>query len=155
MEVNEAQKSRLLEKLRNFYGEGGLDGKTFGIWGLAFKPNTDDIREAPSLVVIKHLLASGAKVQAFDPVAMENVKKYYPELKITFTETMYEAAHQADALLIVTEWNEFRTPDLERLKGELKEPVIMDGRNVFELEDVRSAGFYYDSIGREPVDGRS
>lgn len=155
MDVNEAQKERLLDKLHAYFGEGGLSGKKFALWGLAFKPNTDDVREAPALVIARRLLAEGASVSAFDPEAMESVQKYHPDLKITYTTSMYAALEEADALLIVTEWNEFRTPEFGRIKQTLKAPLVFDGRNVYDLETMLSEGFYYASIGRKTVDGRA
>ncbi|MFO0399193.1 MAG: UDP-glucose dehydrogenase family protein [Sphingobacteriia bacterium] len=153
MEVNQRQKSVIVEKIKAVLGDN-LQGKHFALWGLAFKPNTDDIREAPSLVIIQALQALGAEVVAFDPEAMAAVQKYYPQLGIRYAEDMYRALEQADALLIVTEWNEFRGADLQRVKKALKIPVIFDGRNVFDTEDAEAAGFLYHSIGRLPVDGR-
>lgn len=154
MSVNEAQKARMFEKLAVFFADGGLKGKRIAVWGLAFKPETDDIREAPALVLIQRLLAVGAKVSAFDPVAIPSVQKLHPELEVDFKDDKYDATEGADALLIVTEWNEFRTPNLEKLKSKMAAPIIFDGRNVFELEELEKAGFYYNSIGRTVVDGR-
>ena len=150
MKVNEAQKHVLVEKMISAYGDD-LTGKTFGVWGLAFKPNTDDIREAPSLVIIKRLLDMGAKIKAYDPEAMEVVQTYYPQLEIEYVDNQYEAAMGVDALVIVTEWNEFRAPDFDRIKAGLKAPVIFDGRNVYELDRVESLGFTYHSIGRKSI----
>ncbi len=154
MTVNEEQKARMFEKLAVFFADGGLKGKRIAVWGLAFKPETDDIREAPALVLIQRLLNVGAEVAAFDPVAIPSVQKLHPELEVDFKDDKYDAAEGADALLIVTEWNEFRTPNLEKLKSKMAAPVIFDGRNVFELEELQKAGFYYNSIGRSVVDGR-
>jgi UDPglucose 6-dehydrogenase len=150
MQVNEAQKSVIVEKIISSFGTD-LSGKTFGVWGLAFKPNTDDIREAPALVIIQKLLEMGAKVKAYDPEAMEAVQTYYPQLEIEFAENMYQAVGGADALLIVTEWNEFRAPDFDRIKQSLKAPLIFDGRNVYDLETIEAVGFTYHSIGRRSI----
>lgn len=150
MKVNKAQKSRMVEKIVDAYGDD-LSGKTFGVWGLAFKPNTDDIREAPALVIIKKLLEKGAKIKAYDPEAMEAVQTYYKELAIDYCDNQYEAAVGVDALLIITEWSEFRAPDFDRIKGGLNAPVIFDGRNVYEVETMEEMGFTYISIGRKAV----
>lgn len=150
MKVNYSQKELLVEKIVSHYGSD-LSGLTFGVWGLAFKPNTDDIREAPALVIIEKLLAMGASVKAYDPEAMESVQTYYPQLPIEYTHNMYEAAIGVDALLLVTEWNEFRAPDFDKIKAGLKKPIIFDGRNVYEVESMESLGFTYHSIGRKSV----
>ncbi len=149
MKVNNTQKSILVEKIVSHYGED-LTGFNFAIWGLAFKPNTDDIREAPSLVIIQELLDKGAKVKAFDPEAMPSVQAY-TNLDIEYSKDRYEVLNGADALIIVTEWNEFRTPDFEKIKSSLKRPIIFDGRNVYELDTVKDYGFTYFSIGRKSV----
>ncbi|MEI6950852.1 UDP-glucose/GDP-mannose dehydrogenase family protein, partial [Paraflavisolibacter sp. H34] len=120
------------------------------LWGLAFKPNTDDIREAPALEIIDHLVAAGATVKAFDPEAMPNVKALIGD-KIAFAASQYEALEGADALIIATEWNEFRTPDFSKLQSALKQPVVFDGRNLFEVASMEEKGFYYESIGRPSV----
>ncbi|MEI6949314.1 UDP-glucose/GDP-mannose dehydrogenase family protein, partial [Paraflavisolibacter sp. H34] len=120
------------------------------LWGLAFKPNTDDIREAPALEIIDHLVAAGATVTAYDPEAMPNVKALVGD-KIVFAASAYEALEGADALIIATEWNEFRTPDFSKLQGSLKQPVVFDGRNLFEVAAMEEKGFYYESIGRPSV----
>jgi UDPglucose 6-dehydrogenase len=153
MEVNERQKSVIIQKVQQVFGND-LKGKKFAMWGLAFKPNTDDIREAPALVIINALKQLGAEVVAFDPEAMAAVKKYYPNLGISYADSMVAALDGADALMVVTEWNEFRGADLKQVKAKLKTPVIFDGRNVFEPEEAQQAGFLYYSIGRLPVDGR-
>ena len=150
MEVNENQKKHLLPKILSFFGNN-LAGKKIALWGLAFKPNTDDIREAPSLKLIKELTAAGATIVAFDPEAMPNVKREIGD-KIGYADNQYEALESADALLIATEWSEFRTPDFARIKGLMKQPVIFDGRNLFELYQMKDRGFYYESIGRKKVD---
>jgi len=149
MEVNALQKQFFISKINAYYN-GHLSGKKFAVWGLAFKPNTDDIRDAPALEVIDFLLNSGAAVTAFDPEAMENVKKEYNS-KISFAENQYEALAGADALVICTEWNEFRTPEFEKISSGLKEKVIFDGRNLYDIESMELLGFYYESIGRKKV----
>jgi UDPglucose 6-dehydrogenase len=152
MKVNSVQKGILLKKLRRFF-KNDLAGRTIAVWGLAFKPNTDDIREAPALVIIEQLLAAGARVQAFDPEAMENVRALYGD-RIVFAETMYDALANADCLTIMTEWSEFRTPDFERMATLLSEPVIFDGRNVYDLDQLKEHGFHYESMGRPRVKGK-
>ncbi len=149
--VNDAQKHTLIKKLEAYFGGSEqLKGKRFALWGLSFKPNTDDIREAPSLVVIEELLKRGASLAAFDPEAMENVRKLY-DGKVIFTVSPYDALIGADALIIVTEWNEFRNPDFNKMKITLKDPLIFDGRNVYDIEKMRQLGFKYFSIGRPAV----
>lgn len=149
--VNYAQKRVLIQKLEtSFGGSENLKGKRFALWGLSFKPNTDDIREAPSLVVIEELLKRGASIAAFDPEAIENTRKLY-DGKITFAASQYDALENANALIIVTEWNEFRNPDFEKIKQALKEPLIFDGRNVYDIEKMKQLGFKYFSIGRPSV----
>lgn len=150
MEVNETQKGIMVDKIFAHYGTEDLTGKTFGVWGLAFKPNTDDIREAPALVIIKRLLDAGARIKAYDPEAMEAVAKY-TDLDISYTDSIYAAAVEVDALLVITEWNEFRTPDMDRIKTSMKAPLIFDGRNVYALNEMSDAGFTYYSIGRSAV----
>ena len=144
--VNDLQKKILLPRI-DAYFKGNLKNKTIAIWGLAFKPETDDIREAPSLYVIDELLAKGAKVQAFDPEAMENVRKKLGDT-ITFGTNMYDVLDYADALIICTEWSIFRTPDFEKMKKKLKNHVIFDGRNLYDTQEIKDEGFYYSSIGR-------
>lgn len=148
MDVNERQKLHLIPKVSSYFG-GELAGKHFALWGLAFKPNTDDIREAPALYMIDALLEAGATVSAFDPEAMPNVKAIYGD-RINFAENQYDALENADALLIATEWNEFRTPDFLRIVKSLKNKAIFDGRNLFDVDAVRELGFHYESIGRAP-----
>lgn len=150
MKVNERQKGVMVERIIKHYGTTDLTGKTFAVWGLAFKPNTDDIREAPALVIIKRLLEMGAKVKAYDPEAMSSVQKY-TDLDIEYADSMYNAIPGADALLIITEWNEFRTPDFGRIKSSLKEPLVFDGRNIYDLDAMEQDGFTYYSIGRRSV----
>lgn len=150
MDVNQRQKLRLVEKMNKYY-DGNLSGKVVAMWGLAFKPNTDDIREAPALEAIDQLLEAGATVQAFDPEAMDNVKAIYGD-KITFVNSKYDATKGADCLAIVTEWNEFRTPDFGELKQQLSDRVIFDGRNLYDLNIAQDAGLAYMSIGRSDMD---
>jgi UDPglucose 6-dehydrogenase len=148
-ELNEVQKEVLVSKLISYYN-GKLSSKKFAIWGLAFKPNTDDMREAPSIAIINSILKLGGAVVAYDPVAMENTKAIFGD-KIKYAENEYAACADADAILILTEWNEFRNPDFERLKQLLREPVLFDGRNLFEPKDIEELGFDYFSIGRKAV----
>ena len=149
MKVNGIQKGVLTKKIKKYY-KNELEGKTIAVWGLAFKPNTDDIREAPALVIIDELLQLGAKVRAFDPEAMENVKVIYGD-RITYCKTMYDTLEGADSLAIMTEWGEFRAPDFERMGTLLREKVIFDGRNLYDLDTVKEHGFNYQSIGRPKV----
>ncbi len=149
MEVNDRQKLVLGRKIRNYFGSD-LSGYTFAIWGLAFKPETDDIRDAPSLELIKELLAAGAKLRVFDPEAMANVQQIFGD-KIHFAKDMYDAVEGASALIVVTEWSEFRNPDFDRIHEILKHPAIFDGRNVYSLEKMQGLGFYYESMGRKIV----
>jgi UDPglucose 6-dehydrogenase len=149
MQVNENQKIHLLSKIKSYF-KNKLKGKKIAIWGLAFKPNTDDIREAPALRIIKELLYEGASVVAYDPEAMANVKRELGD-KISYSENQYAALEDADALVIATEWSEFRTPDFNKIKALLKDPVIFDGRNLFELYQMEECGFYYESVGRRVI----
>ena len=149
MEVNTLQKEILLDKIFSHFGED-LAGKTFAMWGLAFKPNTDDVREAPAQSIIKRLLTAGAKVTAFDPEGMDSFRKY-TRLDIAYVKNRYEALEGADALLIVTEWSEFRSPDFEKVRKSLKEAIIFDGRNIFNLDEMAKLGFDYYSIGRKTI----
>jgi UDPglucose 6-dehydrogenase len=151
MQVNEDQKTALMPKILKHYNDP-IKGKHFAVWGLAFKPDTDDIREAPALYMIDALLAAGATVAAFDPEAMNNVKKLKGD-SIRYATDEYDALQGADALILCTEWSEFRNPDLDRVKGALKRPVIFDGRNLYELETMKEKGFTYVSIGRNVVNG--
>ncbi|HEX2658816.1 MAG TPA: UDP-glucose/GDP-mannose dehydrogenase family protein [Polyangia bacterium] len=146
VDVNERQKRVLGEKILKHFGSN-LAGKRIALWGLAFKPGTDDIREAPALVLIEQLLAAGAEVVGTDPVAMPAVRKQLGD-RIRFEESNYAAAAGADALVLVTEWNEFRRPSFERLKADMRQPVIFDGRNIWSPSEVRAAGFTYYGIGR-------
>lgn len=149
MDVNYIQKKVLVQKVKQYY-KGDLKGKKFAMWGLAFKPETDDIREAPALYIIDELLKEGASIMAFDPEAMPNVRKLIGD-KISYAVNRYEALEDADALLVVTEWPVFRTPDFDFMKEKLKAPVIFDGRNLYDLERMKEGGFYYNSIGRKVV----
>ncbi|HVW06399.1 MAG TPA: UDP-glucose/GDP-mannose dehydrogenase family protein [Vicinamibacterales bacterium] len=145
-DVNEAQKLRLLTRVDKHFGKK-LKGRTLAVWGLAFKPRTDDMREAPAVPIIEGLLARGAKVQAFDPEATHVAKRIFKS-RITYARNSYDALKGADALLVVTEWNEFREPDFGRMKKLLKAPVIFDGRNIYDPAQIRALGFTYSSIGR-------
>jgi len=147
--VNLNQKQRLVERIRQHYGER-IKGLLLAVWGLAFKPRTDDMREAPSIVIIKKILESGAKVRAYDPVAMENAKRIFGK-QISYGQNPYQTLEGASGLVIVTEWSEFRRPNFEKIKQLLKEPVIFDGRNLFEPKKMKELGFDYYSIGRMPV----
>jgi UDPglucose 6-dehydrogenase len=144
--TNERQKLRLPAMAQKHFGE--LSGKTFAIWGLAFKPRTDDMREAPAVTILEVLLGKGARLQAYDPVAMERARRYFGA-RVTFAPGPYEAVEGADALFVVTEWSEFRTPDLERVKTVMREPVVFDGRNVFDPGEMKELGFTYYGIGRQ------
>jgi UDPglucose 6-dehydrogenase len=144
--ANERQKHRLFEKLSDAL-EGDLKGKRIALWGLAFKANTDDMRESPALVLIEELLAAGATVVAHDPAAIHETQRRIGD-RIAYAESNHEAALGADALVIVTDWNEYRFPDFERLKAELRRPIVVDGRNLYEPEKMRAAGFVYRSVGR-------
>ena len=143
--VNEAQKSRLVEKMTAHFTT--LEGKTVALWGLAFKPRTDDMREAPSITVADGVLAAGGRVVAYDPRAMETARKVM-DARVTFATNAYEALRGADALAIATEWHEFREPDFDRMRSLMRSPVIFDGRNLFALDQMRAEGFTYVSIGR-------
>ncbi len=149
MEVNRIQKSIMVQKIKSYFGNQ-LKGKTIAIWGLAFKPNTDDIREAPALYIINELLAAGALIKAFDPEAMPNIKTIYNG-QVTLVEDMYDAVKGADALAIVTEWNEFRAPDFKKVVASLGAKAIFDGRNLYDPEQMKELGVYYESIGRNKV----
>jgi len=153
MSVNEKQKTIIVPKIKDFYG-GSVKGRHFALWGLAFKPDTDDIREAPALYVINELLAAGATVTAFDPEAMENVKLRVGD-RITYADDQYEALNGADALIIATEWSVFRSPDFDVMAEKLKQKVVFDGRNLYELGTLEELGFYYSSIGRMTVNPKA
>ena len=143
--VNATQKARLVNRMEEHFGD--LNGRTIALWGLAFKPRTDDMREAPAIVVIESLLAKGATVRAYDPEASDTARRQFGA-RITICETGYDALNGADALAIVTEWNEFREPDFKRMRQLLKSPVVFDGRNIYSPEHMRALGFRYVSIGR-------
>ena len=147
IDVNAKQKTAIIPKIKTYF-KNDLKGKKFAIWGLAFKPETDDIREAPALYIIDELLSAGAEVLAFDPEAMPNVQRKLGD-SISFAESMYDAIDGADALVICTEWSIFRTPNFNKLKDLLKNPVIFDGRNLYDVNDMIEQGFYYNSIGRK------
>lgn len=149
MQVNEAQKTVLFPKIKNYF-KGDLKGKKIAVWGLAFKPDTDDIREAPALYMIEELLKAGANVSAFDPEAMENVQKTIGNT-IQYCENEYQTLENADALLICTEWGIFRNPDFGKIKSLMNDAVIFDGRNLFDIDEMTGKGFYYSSIGRNLV----
>ncbi|MFT4525157.1 MAG: UDPglucose 6-dehydrogenase [Bacteroidia bacterium] len=149
MEVNENQKTIIVPKIKSYF-DGDLKGRKFAMWGLAFKPDTDDIREAPALYIIKALLDAGATVTAFDPEAMDNVRMTLGE-DIQFAENEYDALFDADALVICTEWSVFRSPDFDLLANGMKDKVIFDGRNLYDLDHMRGLGFHYASIGRATV----
>jgi UDPglucose 6-dehydrogenase len=147
--VNMRQKRLIPERVKQHFGKD-LSGKRFAVWGTAFKPRTDDMREAPSLVVVEELLAAGAQCQVHDPEALENARKYFGD-RVTYHKTNYAALKDADALLILTEWNEFRRPNFQRIKSELKQPVIFDGRNLYDPDLMKALEIRYYSVGRHPV----
>jgi UDPglucose 6-dehydrogenase len=149
MQVNEDQKTILLPRIKNFF-RGDLQGKKIAVWGLAFKPDTDDIREAPALYMIRALLEAGAEVHAYDPEAIENVKAVFGE-QISYGNDEYAVLHNAAALLICTEWGIFRNPNFTAIKDLMADAVIFDGRNLYELEEMNKLGFYYSSIGRHTI----
>jgi UDPglucose 6-dehydrogenase len=149
MKVNEEQKTVLIPKIKNYF-RGDLKSKKIAIWGLAFKPDTDDIREAPALYIIDELLSLGAEIVAYDPEAIENVKSIVGD-KISYSNDEYSALENADALVICTEWGIFRNPDFEKITSLLKDRVIFDGRNLFDLNEMNERGFYYSSIGRSII----
>ncbi len=149
IDANEMQKTVIVHKMRDYYN-GNLKGKKIALWGLAFKPDTDDIREASALYIIDELLKDGVSITAFDPEAMKNVKNVWGD-KIAYTDNQYDALKDADALLIATEWSVFRTPEFDKMTSLLKEKVIFDGRNLYDLQQMKDLGFYYNSIGREIV----
>ena len=144
-EANHGQKRHLFERLKQHW-KGDFSGKSVGMWGLSFKPRTDDIREAPALVLIELLQKAGCKVKAFDPAAMDATRRVVDD-KVTLCKGMYEAAEGTDALMVVTEWNEFRNPDFERLKSIMRRPAIFDGRNLYDGKELREMGFHYSGIG--------
>lgn len=146
LDVNDAQRRMMVDRISDYF-DGDLDGKTVSIWGLAFKPNTDDIREAPSHIIIRELLERGAAVQAFDPEAIETTREVFGDA-ITYAGGMYDALDGADVLLICTEWHEFRRPDFEKVQDALAEPTIFDGRNLYDVKRMAEMGFEYYSVGR-------
>jgi UDPglucose 6-dehydrogenase len=150
MDVNQVQKIKIIEKMISYY-KGDLKGKKFALWGLAFKPETDDIREAPALYIIDELLNAGAEVVAYDPEAMDNVERLLGD-KISFADNPYDALQGADALIIATEWQLFRNPDYELMEQNLKSKVIFDGRNLYDLQKMIDLGYYYNSIGRKIIE---
>ena len=150
LKVNQEQKTILFPKIKNFF-RGDLSGKKIAVWGLAFKPDTDDIREAPALFMIEALLDAGANISAYDPEALPNVKNSLGN-KIDYASDEYSALSGADALLICTEWGIFRNPDFTRMKSLMKDAVLFDGRNLFEIGEMNDKGFYYCSIGRNVIE---
>jgi UDPglucose 6-dehydrogenase len=149
IKVNDLQKKILIPRIESFFNHN-LKGKTIAVWGLAFKPETDDIREAPSLYMIDELLKRGAKIKVFDPEAIENVKRKYGN-KLYYASNMYDATNEVDALIISTEWSIFRTPNFSKLREHMNKAVIFDGRNLYDIEDMINEGFYYSSIGRNTI----
>jgi UDPglucose 6-dehydrogenase len=147
--VNQRQKTVLMPRISAYF-KGNLKERTIAVWGLAFKPETDDIREAPSIDMMEALLSQGARLQVFDPEAMENIRGLFGD-RLDYANSMYDALEGADALLICTEWSIFRNPDMDRIKSLLASPAIFDGRNLYNTEDMEAAGFHYDSIGRKQV----
>jgi len=146
MKINQIQKLVLVEKIKKYFGQD-LSGKHFALWGLSFKPDTDDIREAPALYIINALTKAGATIKAFDPEAMKNVKNKIGD-KIAYADSFYDALEGADALLIATEWAQFRSPDFDVIEKRLKQKIIFDGRNLYDPKEIKELGFYYESIGR-------
>ena len=154
-DVNTAQKSILLKKIVARFGED-LSGKRFALWGLAFKPGTDDMREAPSRVVMEGLWSKGATVTAYDPVAMQETQRIYGEHEyLHYAESPMNALEDADALIIVTEWKAFKSPDFDVVKSKLKNAIIFDGRNLFEPEEIKALGIEYHGIGRDRMKNRN
>ncbi|MGV8944827.1 MAG: UDP-glucose dehydrogenase family protein [Lutibacter sp.] len=148
--VNKFQKKSLIPKVKRYFNNK-IEGKKIGLWGLAFKPNTDDVREAPAIDIINELLLAGVEITAYDAEAMPNTKKIYGN-QITFCKSAYEVLENVDCLLINTEWREFYSPDFAKMKSLMKSPVIFDGRNIFDLELMKTNGFHYESVGREIVE---
>jgi UDPglucose 6-dehydrogenase len=149
-EVNRAQKMLMVEKVKHYYGTDNLKDKMFAVWGLSYKPETDDVRESPAAQIIDGLLKQGAKVVTYDPIAEKAFERMY-SLPVEYSEDMYECLTGADALILVTEWHQFRRPEFVRMKQLMAKPVIFDGRNQFQPEYIRERGFAYISIGRKPV----
>lgn len=150
MEVNALQKGILVRKIRARMG-ADLSGKKIAVWGISFKPDTDDIRDAPSIDIMKQLIGMGAEITAYDPEGMENARRQHPDLKISYADNAYEALNGADALVIATEWAQFRSPEFEQLSSRMKQKLIFDGRNIFSLSTMRELGFEYYSIGRKSI----
>lgn len=144
MDINRDQRIRVVQKLRNILGT--LEDKLIGLLGLSFKPNTDDMREAPSIEIVHLLQNERARVKAYDPAAMENAKRILKD--VTYCSSPYEVAEGSDALIVVTEWNEFRQLDMARIKGAMRQPVLIDGRNIYDPQKMREMGFIYRGIGR-------
>jgi UDPglucose 6-dehydrogenase len=151
MHANERQKLVIPHKVLTYFKDE-IEGLTFAVWGLAFKDNTDDVRESPALTIIKKLIMDGAKINAFDPQANEPTRRELGDNNINYFEDEYEALSGADALIIATNWREFSVPDFNKIKKLLKKPVIFDGRNMYGLEEMQENGFHYESIGRKTVD---
>jgi UDPglucose 6-dehydrogenase len=145
MEINDFQRKGIILKVRDMLG-GAIEGKTIGLLGLAFKPNTDDVREAPALTIARSLINQGASVKGYDPVAAENAQREVPEIELV--NTPYAAADGVDALIVLTEWNEFKQLDMNRILKSMNAPVLVDGRNIYDPEDMHSAGFAYRGVGR-------
>ena len=150
MDVNERQKTVLIEKIKSRLGND-LAGKKLAVWGISFKPDTDDIREAPSIEIMEALLAAGAQVSAYDPEGVENTKRQHPQLSVEYAENAYDALNNADALVIATEWSQFRNPDFEEISKRLNQKLVFDGRNIYSLDAMQKLGFEYISIGREII----
>jgi UDPglucose 6-dehydrogenase len=151
-EVNKHQKQLMVRKIVEHFGESKVRGKTFAVWGLAFKPKTDDVREAPALAICSELVKLGASVRAYDPEANGTFQeKFGNHTNVEYFESNYDALRGADALVICTEWNAFRQPNFKKIKGELVSPVIFDGRNIYDVADMRAHGFTYYSVGRPAV----
>jgi UDPglucose 6-dehydrogenase len=148
-EVNEAQKRLFLEKVVGHFGDD-LSGRTVAVWGLAFKPGTDDMRESPSIVLIDGLLERGAKVRGHDPAALDNARRIFGD-RVVYCEQEYEALEDADALVVVTDWLEYRNPNMQRIRDALKAPVVFDARNLYESSKMKELGFKYYPLGREAV----
>jgi UDPglucose 6-dehydrogenase len=153
-EVNKHQKTVMTRKVLDYFGPEGVKGKTIAVWGLAFKPKTDDVREAPALVVCSDLIAAGAELRAYDPEAMNTFHaKLGNAPRMTYCKDVYDSVQKADAIIICTEWKEFQNPNFNRIKQSMKSPVIFDGRNIFDPEEMKEHGFIYSSIGRPSVAG--
>jgi UDPglucose 6-dehydrogenase len=147
---NQVQKLVLAKKVKRYFGDG-LKDKVIAVWGLSFKPQTDDVRESPSIHIIGDLLKAGAQVKAYDPEATDNFRKMYDLNNITYCNSMYDAVKNADALIIVTDWNEFKMPDFEKVKCLMRSPVVFDGRNLYNVQKVHEKGFEYFGLGRNII----